>query len=117
MGRTVLIVDDHSTFRRLARELLEDDGFRVVGEASDLPSAERAILELRPDVVVLDVRLADGNGIDLARAVRRWTSPPQVVLTSTGDYAHAVAECGAVGFIPKVAFCGRLLRAVIEADG
>ena len=116
MGHTVLIVDDQPAFRRLARELLEEDGFVVIGEAGDVGSAQRAIRDLHPDVVVLDVRLADGSGVDVARAVRSWSSPPQVVLTSTGDYAHAVAECGAAGFIPKAAFCGQLLRAVIEAD-
>jgi two-component system nitrate/nitrite response regulator NarL len=109
----VLIVDDQSAFRRLARELLEADDFVVVGEAEDRSSAERAMRELRPDILVLDVRLGDENGIDVAHAARASAWPVQVVLTSTGDYAHAVEQCGAVGFIPKAAFSGGTLRAMI----
>src|SRR5262249_13778798 len=64
--RTVLIVDDHAHFRRLARRVLEAGGFSVVGEAADGASALAAASELRPQLVVLDVMLPDLDGIAVA---------------------------------------------------
>jgi CheY-like chemotaxis protein len=115
MSCTVLIVDDRSDFRLLARQLLETDGFTVVGEAADAQGALGAALELRPDVVLLDVRLPDGSGVDVARTMRTWAAPPMVVLTSTADYTVAARECGAVAFIPKGLLSGPVLRVAIDA--
>ncbi|MBA3802890.1 MAG: response regulator [Acidimicrobiia bacterium] len=116
MGRrTVLIVDDQSEFRLLARELLETDGFIVVGEAGDAQAALRAARDLRPDLVLLDVRLPDGSGVDVARTMRAWKAPPVVVLTSTADYTDEARHCGATGFIPKGLLSGPILRATLEA--
>ena len=61
-GVRILIVDDHPSFRRCARALLEADGFAVIGEAEDGEGALSAIGSLRPDVVLLDVQLPDMDG-------------------------------------------------------
>ena len=66
MTRTILIVDDHPSFRASARMLLEAEGFDVIGEAEDGASALRAVEELRPDVVLLDVQLPDIDGLEVA---------------------------------------------------
>src|SRR4051794_41278291 len=63
---TLLIVDDHATFRATARALLEIDGWEVVGEAGDGTSGLEAAASLHPDVVLLDVRLPDMNGFSVA---------------------------------------------------
>ena len=115
MARTVLIVDDQPEFRQRVRELLETDGFIVVGEAGDARGALMAGHELRPDVVLLDVRLPDGSGVDVARSMRSWDRAPLVVLTSTADYSRVVRDCGAHGFIPKGGFSGSAFRALVEA--
>jgi DNA-binding NarL/FixJ family response regulator len=111
MGQRVLIVDDQASFRHLARALLEADGFEVIGEAADGAAAVHAVNALAPDVVLLDVRLPDRSGIDVARDLRATSSPPAVVLTSTADYARAADDCGAAGFIPKGRLSGPALRA------
>ncbi|MEU0514709.1 response regulator transcription factor, partial [Amycolatopsis sp. NPDC006125] len=68
---TVFLVDDHEVVRRGVGDLLEADaGLKVVGEASTAAQALARIPALRPDVAVLDVRLPDGNGIELCRELR-----------------------------------------------
>lgn len=113
MSRTVLIVDDKTAFRLLARHLLESDGFVVIDEADDAHAALKSAHDVRPDVVLLDVRLPDGSGVDVARIMRAWVDPPLVVLTSTADYTLAARECGAAGFISKRLLSGQTLRAAI----
>jgi DNA-binding NarL/FixJ family response regulator len=70
---TLLIVDDHATFRATARALLEIDGWEVVGEAGDGSTGIAAAADLNPDVVLLDVRLPDMNGFD--GGARRSSAP------------------------------------------
>ena len=77
MTRTVLIVDDHPSFRASARMLLEAEGFDVIGEAEDGISALRAVEELRPDVVLLDVQLPDIDGIEVATRLLRERIRPR----------------------------------------
>ena len=113
MGPRVLLVDDQAAFRAVARRMLETAGFVVVGEAVDARTALQAAGELAPDVVLLDVRLPDCSGVDVARLIRRAVPPPVVVLTSTADYSHAVDGCGAQGFISKAQLSGATLRATI----
>ena len=62
---TILIVDDHPSFRRCARAVLESDGFSVVGEAEDGEGALSAIDRLHPDVVLLDIQLPDMDGFSV----------------------------------------------------
>ena len=66
MATTVLIVDDHPSFRASARLLLECEGFDVIGEAPDGQSALRAVEALRPEVVLLDLQLPDIDGSEVA---------------------------------------------------
>ena len=66
MARTVLIIDDHPSFRASARHVLEDAGFVVIGEAEDGASGLAAANAMRPAVVLLDVQLPDIDGFDVA---------------------------------------------------
>jgi DNA-binding NarL/FixJ family response regulator len=104
MGATVLIVDDHPTFRKFARRLLEQAGFSVIGEAVDAAEAIAAARELRPSAVLLDVLLPDRSGLDVAAELAREDAPPSVVLTSSRteqDLGVRLREAPARGFIPK----------------
>jgi two-component system, NarL family, response regulator DevR len=101
----VFLVDDHELVREGIRSLLEsDDGIEVVGEASTAAEAMTRIPLAKPDVAILDVRLEDGNGIDVCRDVR--SAMPDLVclmLTSFSDdealYASIMA--GAAGYVLK----------------
>ena len=103
MARTVLVIDDSSAFRTTARMLLQARGYVVVGVAGDIASGLAAAHELRPDCVVMDVNLPDGNGLEAASRLAVDGASPTVVLVSTLD-ASAVGDIeasGARGFVPK----------------
>ena len=85
MGRSVLIVDDHPSFRRFARRLFEEAGFAVIGEASDGRSAVVTARDLQPDLVLLDVMLPDMNGMEVADALPPTTLVLLVSSRSAGD--------------------------------
>jgi DNA-binding NarL/FixJ family response regulator len=104
VAATVLVVDDHPSFRRFARRLLEAAGFSVVDEAEDGASALAAARALRPDVVLLDVLLPDTNGIELAELLASEPPAPLVVLTSSRsavDLEPSLGRSSARGFIAK----------------
>ena len=118
MMETVLIVDDHAGFRAYAREMLESEGFRVVGEAPDAASAITAAQQLKPDIVLLDVHLPDLDGFRASKRIAAATGAPAIVLTSSGDVgdlAATAAECPAHGFIPKAELSGAAIRALVTA--
>jgi DNA-binding NarL/FixJ family response regulator len=116
MPRTVLIVDDHPSFRATARRLLQAEGFHVVGEAENGADALRKCGELGPEVVLLDVQLPDLNGFEVANVLCRNGSAPAVVLVSSrdaADYGDLIPSCGARGFIPKAELSGAGLLALL----
>jgi two-component system response regulator EvgA len=114
---TILIVDDHPSFRATARAILEADGFEVVGEAEDGTSALEAIHRLRPDIVLLDVQLPDMDGFTVATTLGANGYMPTIVLTSSRDavdFGPLVGACGARGFVPKGELSGAALHAVLR---
>ena len=117
MSRTVLIVDDHPSFRASARAMLESEGFDVIGEAADGASALEAVDALAPDVVLLDVQLPDMSGFDVcAELERRNGATPEVILVSSrdvSDYGELVAASCACGFVPKGELSGDLVSALL----
>jgi DNA-binding NarL/FixJ family response regulator len=114
VGRTVLIVDDHAGFRGLARRLLEADGYTVIGEADGARAALASAEALRPDLVLLDVMLPDGDGFTVAE--RLAGTGIAVVLTSSrdaDDYGQRLAASPARGFIHKDRLSGATLAEVV----
>ena len=115
---TVLIVDDHPSFRASARTLLEAEGYEIVGEAENGAAALLAVKELKPDLVLLDVQLPDMDGFQVAEQLRRLADPPAVVLTSSrdsADYGRCIQGCGACGFVPKADLSGAAIAALLIA--
>jgi CheY-like chemotaxis protein len=115
--RTILVVDDHPTFRATARALLEAEGFVVIGEAADGESALEAMERLGPQVVLLDVQLPDIDGFEVAARAIRLRDVPQIVLTSSrdaSDFGSLIKESGARGFIAKDELSGAAMAALLE---
>jgi two-component system, chemotaxis family, chemotaxis protein CheY len=101
---SVLIVDDDEGFGRVAAEILADRGYRVVGHATTVADALTQCDMLAPDAVLLDVRLPDGDGVELAARLTARPHAPTVLLTSTDRKAvpaEQLRESGACGFVPK----------------
>ena len=116
MQPTALIVDDHPSFRRFARKLLESAGYDVVGDAEDGGSAIDAVGALRPDVVLLDVLLPDMSGFDVAKALAALPERPLVVLTSSrsaSDLGVLLRTENATGFISKRDLTAAALAALV----
>jgi DNA-binding NarL/FixJ family response regulator len=117
MAVKVLIVDDHPTFRAFARDLLQSEGFEVVGEAEEGTSAIQTATSLRPDLVLLDVQLPDMSGFEVLKRLRAEGISTPVVLTSSRDassYGDQVNESDALGFIPKADLSGQAVRALLQ---
>jgi CheY-like chemotaxis protein len=117
VSTSVLIVDDHPSFRASARRMLEAGGYLVVGEAADGTAAIAATSELDPDLVLLDVQLPDIDGFEVATRLQGLARAPQIVLTSSrdgADFGEAVAESPARGFIGKAELSGATLAELIE---
>ena len=118
MAKTVLIVDDHASFRRAVRLVLEYEGYEVVGEASDGEEALAQAGELRPELVLLDVHMPGGlDGFEVASRLASDESAPAVVLTSSrdsSDFDQKVRRSGARGFIPKAEISGQRLADLLR---
>ena len=116
---TVLIVDDHPSFRASARILLEAEGFEVVGEAEDGKSALARAAELQPDLVLLDVQLPDLDGFQIAASLNAGgRAAPAIILVSSrdgSDFGPLVARSGARGFVPKADLSGERVQALLAA--
>jgi DNA-binding NarL/FixJ family response regulator len=118
VAMSVLIVDDHPSFRATARVLLESEGFDVVGEAEDGSSALEAVATLRPQIVLLDVQLPDLDGFEIAARLAELNgAAPAVILTSSRDrvdFGTLVEESGARGFVPKAELSGAALLSLLN---
>jgi DNA-binding NarL/FixJ family response regulator len=121
MGRSVLIVDDHPSFRASARRMLECSGYEVIGEAADGTEALQRARELDPDVILLDVRLPDLDGFAVCTRItgaagRNGRPGPEVILISSReveDWGAIVSDCGARGFIPKAKLSTRAMEELL----
>ena len=116
MPPTLLIVDDHGSFRATARALLECDGFDVVGEAPDGSTGLAAARDLDPDVVLLDVRLPDIDGFSVAERLAAAGARQAVIMTSSSDdplYPERARDSGACGFVAKHDLSGAALQRLL----
>jgi DNA-binding NarL/FixJ family response regulator len=112
----VLLADDQVLVRVGLRTILEDaGGFEIVAEAADGTEAVRCCVEVSPDVVVMDVRLPNQDGIEATRVIRAQPDPPHVILLTTFDldeYVYSGLRAGASAFLLKDTLAADLTSAI-----
>jgi two-component system response regulator RegA len=116
---TLLLADDDNAFRQRLAVTLGRRGFEVTAAAS-LSEARTLIAELKPDFAVLDLRLGDGNGLDLVAELHRVRDDTRVViLTGYGNLATAVAAVkeGAIDYLAKPADPEDIVNALLASEG
>ncbi len=105
MATSVLLIDDHDLIRQGLRRAFErNEDFQVLGEAASLGQGEQMVASLKPQVVVIDVRLPDGSGLDLVRKMRQHVPALGIVVLTmyAGDeQLFAALDSGASAFVPK----------------
>jgi DNA-binding NarL/FixJ family response regulator len=112
-------VDDHELFRAGVRGQVEP-GVEVVGEASGVDEAVQLIENQKPDVVLLDVHMPDGGGVEVLRRASELESPPRFLALSASDAAEdviAVIRAGARGYVTKSISAAELLEAIERVHG
>lgn len=102
----VLLAEDHHIVRQGTRLYLESQGYEVVGEATTGREAVQMTRDLRPDVVIMDVRMPELTGVEATRRIRHENEQVRVLVLTAYDepaYVHALLEAGADGFMLKTA--------------
>ena len=113
--RPVMVVDDHPIWRDAVARDLADDGFDVVATADGVAAARRRAAVVKPDVVLMDMQLADGNGVQATTEVLAVSPASRVLVLSASDERDDVLDAvkaGATGYLVKSASKAELREAV-----
>jgi DNA-binding NarL/FixJ family response regulator len=111
-----VIVDDDASFLKAAQMLLEADGITVAGTASSCADAWQRVDTLHPDVVLIDIRLGEESGFNVAWQLAAGGYAVETIMISThaeADYADLLAESPAAGFLPKPELSGAAIRRIL----
>jgi DNA-binding NarL/FixJ family response regulator len=117
MYRVFLVEDSAPVCERVLSMLSSIDGVNAIGSASTAQDAERAILETQPDAVLLDIKLAQGSGFDVLRALRKRAPQIEIYMLSNfaaTPYRERAESLGARGFFDKTTEIERLRRTMAE---
>ncbi len=115
----IVIVDDHPVFRHGMVSLFESSGFEVVGQAAGAAEAIAVVSRAKPDVVLLDLGLPDGRGVDVAARLTGLLPEVRIVVVTMYDDDGSVREAiaaGAAGYVVKDASPAQLVAAVRAAE-
>lgn len=115
MKTTILVVDDHAMFRDGVRRMLERSDFNVVGEAGDGEEAMKAVRELTPDVVIMDITMPNVDGITATRDIMSSLPDTKVIALSIHGgkrFVENMLQAGAAGYILKDSVPEQLVEAV-----
>jgi DNA-binding NarL/FixJ family response regulator len=118
---TVVTVDDQPFFRAAVRDVIAaTDGFEAVGEAASGPEAVRVVCDLSPELVLVDVRMPDVDGLETTRRIKARLPETVVALVSIEDMSAIAREaerCGADALVPKQGFGPAVLRRLWDRSG
>jgi DNA-binding NarL/FixJ family response regulator len=115
---TVVVVDDHESVRAGIKIALSRAGHVCVGEASSISEARAQIAHSNPQVVLIDLSLPDGNGLEIVKWVRKISDRTGIVvltLNSAEDYLLTVMKAGASAFVEKSAPLAELISAIVHS--
>ena len=116
MTITVFLADDHAVFREGLQFLLEAQGdIKVIGDAANGREAVRQVVQLCPDVVIMDVAMSVLNGVEATRQIRALCPQTQVVVLSmyyTTEHVFQALDAGASGYLPKESACIEVVNAI-----
>ena len=115
MGNSIVLVDDHTMLRQGLRRALEAEGVKVLGEASNGADAVRMALELKPDVVLMDVSMPGTDGIEATRQLMGADGRQRVVMLTMHvdrDIIDRAFRSGAVGYLTKDASISDVVSAI-----
>jgi two-component system response regulator DegU len=116
-----MLVDDHQMLRQGLRRSLEEEGFYVVGEASDGEQAVRLVPAAKPDVILMDVSMPDMDGVEATRRIIQNDPDQRVVMLTMHadkDLIDAAIKAGAVGYLTKDCSTDEVIEAVrMAANG
>jgi two-component system, NarL family, response regulator NreC len=115
----IVVADDHRIVRAAVKLLLDiEDGLTVIGETGDVPSTERRVLAVRPDVLVLDLNMPGGSGLQAIPGLRDRVPETRIVVLTMQDepaFAREALRHGASGYVLKEAAEYELVHAVRTA--
>ena len=121
MPTSVVIADDHDIVRQGLASLFKDSGIRIIAEAEDADGAVKAVKKHRPNVLLLDVRLGESDGIEAIKRIRAASATTRVVMLSAFDnptYVARAVSAGAHDYVLKTASRAEIIAAVTDAaDG
>ena len=115
----VILADDHQIIRQSLKVLLEREGLKIVGEASNGQEAVKIAESLHPDVAVLDVSMSVLNGIDAAKEIQKVSPQTKTVFLTVHDedpYLLEALRVGARGYVVKTHAAENLVQAIREAS-
>jgi|SRR5699024_6550807 len=115
MGKRILVVDDAAFMRMMIKDILEKNGYEIVGEAQDGQEAVEKYKELNPDLVTMDITMPEKDGITALKEIKEMNSDALVVMCSAmGQQAMVIdaIQAGAKDFIVKPFQADRVIEAI-----
>ncbi|MGI6648207.1 MAG: response regulator [Bacillota bacterium] len=120
MGKRILVVDDAAFMRMMIKDILTKNGYTIVGEAENGLVAIERFLELRPDLVTMDITMPELDGISAVREIRKIDPQAKIIICSAmGQQAMVIdaIQAGARDFVVKPFQPERVLEAIGKALG